>query len=107
MNKTLFKPNKFTIPNIMSSFYNEMHISPLNILREYAISTIYSKIGKYESESHLFEKKYKCSFEQFKKKVESMENKENFQWEDDLMDWEFAFENIKYWQNKLKEIEKE
>ena len=29
-----------------------------------------------------------------------MEKEENFEWEDDLMDWEFAFENFRYWQKK-------
>jgi len=45
----------------------------------------------------------KCAYYQFKDKLESMENEENFQWEDDLMDWQFAVENMHYWKNKLKE----
>lgn len=107
MTKTFIKPNKFTIPEIINNLYSEMHISPENILRGYAISTIYSKIDKYKSESNLLERKYKCAYQQFKNRVETMENEENFQWEDDLMDWQFAVENINYWQNKLEEIEKE
>lgn len=40
-------------------------------------------------------------------KVGSMEKEENFEWEDDLMDWEFAFENFRYWQKKAHEIKSE
>jgi len=107
MNKTITKTKNYKIPEIINKVYSEMQISPENILKGYAISTIYSKIDKYRSESNHFERKYRCDYQQFKNRVEAMENKENFKWEDDLMDWQFAVENIIYWQNKLKEIETE
>jgi len=105
MNKTITKAKNYIIPEVINKFYSDMHISPENILRGYANSTIYSKIDKYKSEVNLFERKYKCAYNQFKTKIEAMEGEENFQWEDDLMDWQFAVENIYYWQNKLKDIE--
>lgn len=33
-----------------------------------------------------------------------MENEENFEWEDDLMDWEFAVENLSVWQ-RIRPVE--
>ncbi|MBC8179840.1 hypothetical protein H8E88_01835 [candidate division KSB1 bacterium] len=107
MNKTITKSQNYIIPEAINKFYSEMQMSPEYILKGYAISAIYSKIDKYKSESNLFERKYKCDYHQFKNRIEAMENKENFKWEDDLMDWQFAVENINYWQFKLKEIEAE
>ena len=34
-----------------------------------------------------------------------MEHEENFEWEDDLMDWEFAVENLTLWRKRLREIQ--
>jgi len=34
-----------------------------------------------------------------------MRNVENFEWEDDLMDWEFAVENLELWRKKVQEID--
>ena len=96
MNKTITEAKNYRIPEAINKFYSDMHISPENILRGYAKSTIYSKIDKYKSESNLFERKYKCAYHQFKNRVETMENEENFLWEDDLMDWQFAVDNIQY-----------
>ena len=107
MNKTITKSQNYLIPEAINKLYSEMQISPENILKGYAISAIYRKIDKYKSESNLFARNYKCDYHQFKNRIEAMENEENFQWEDDLMDWQFAVENINYWQKKLKEIEAE
>jgi hypothetical protein len=93
------------IPNKIKDFYKMLNISPVNLLKEYAMSVAYSKIDKYNAESTFFQRKYKCSFEEFRAKVDEMENEENFEWEDDLMDWEFAYQNLKYWKNKLSEIQ--
>ncbi|MBI5416972.1 hypothetical protein HZA55_03350, partial [Candidatus Poribacteria bacterium] len=69
------------------------------------LNQVYSKIHKYDNENIHFSKKYNCSFEEFNHKIDLMNDKENFDWEDDLMDWKFAFENLKYWQKKAKEIQ--
>jgi len=61
MNKTISKAKDYAIPEVINKFYSDMHISPENILRGYAVSTIYSKIDKYKSEVYLFERKYKCT----------------------------------------------
>jgi len=47
-------------------------------------------------------KNYGCAFEEFKHKVEGMKNEENFEWEDDLLDWGFAVENLEYYTGKKR-----
>ena len=84
-----------------------MEISPIRLLTNYALSFIHSKIHKYEVENLCFEKKHKVTFEEFRQKLENMREDENFQWEDDLLDWKFAYENLKYWQKKAKELQNE
>ena len=98
---------KFEISDMLRNIYMEMEVSPIGLLKNYALNLILNKINKYEAENAFFEKKYGCKYEEFKHKVESMEKEENFEWEDDLMDWEFAFENFRYWQNKAHEIKSE
>jgi hypothetical protein len=56
------------------------------------------KESKYKAEYNSFKSKYNSEFEDFRNKVNAS-GKEDFQIEDDLMDWEFAF-------NALKSIEK-
>lgn len=98
---------KFKIPDTIENIYREMEISPVGLLKNYALNLVYGKIHKYEAESRYFEKKYVCTFEEFKHKVDSMQDEEKFEWEDDLMDWEFAAENLTYWQKRAREIQSE
>jgi hypothetical protein len=73
-------------------------------LREHATLLALSKMSRYESECALFEKKYKESFHAFKRRIAAMRNEENFEAEDDLMDWEFAHEALNWWKGKLEDI---
>ncbi len=97
---------KIEIPDSLADIYRDMAISPLILLRNYALNHVHTMIHKYEAENIRFEKKYGCLFHEFKSKVDGMENDENFEWEDDLMDWEFAAENLSLWRKKLEKIEK-
>jgi hypothetical protein len=94
----------FEIPAILKNIYKNMDISPVGVLKNYALTVIYGKINKYEIESKHFEKKYGYTFQEFKKKIEAMEEEENSEWDDDLLDWQFACENLLYWRKKLEEI---
>jgi len=88
------------IPKFLLTFYQDAAISPADLLKNYALNHIMGKIHKYEAENNFFIKKYSCSFKEFKDRIEHMENEENFEWEDDLMDWEFAVENLAEWKRK-------
>ena len=93
---------KIEVPASLLSIYQEMAVSPVDLLKNYASGLIKEKITKYEAEDRNFMNKYACNFEQFKARVEAMENEENFEWEDDLMDWEFAIANIDLWRRKAR-----
>ncbi len=92
------------IPEGLLSIYREIAVSPVDLLKNYASGVIKEKLHKYEAEDRYFTEKYACDFEQFKVRVEAMENEENFEWDDDLMDWEFAVENLNFWRQKAQAI---
>lgn len=90
------------IPGMLLHLYQEMAISPVNLLKNYALTQIYPQIQKYETEKRYFERKYGCQFQEFQANVAQMEQAENFEWEEDLMDWEFAIENLHLWQSRAQ-----
>lgn len=92
------------IPSVINNIFREVDISPSNLLSQYVLNIVYSKINKYEAEILSFENKHNSTYKEFKGKIEKMKNEECFEWEDDLMDWEFAFQNLNYWKNKVKDI---
>ncbi|TLD40541.1 MAG: hypothetical protein JETT_3178 [Candidatus Jettenia ecosi] len=83
----------FEIPDELMNIYKEMEVSPVGLLKNYALNLVNGKIHKYE--------------EEFRRKIDGMENEENFEWEDDLSDWEFAVENLEYWKKKAVELQRE
>ena len=88
----------------LESIYKEIGLSLIEPLKIHAESYIKIKIAKYQNENDCFEKKYKISFKEFKEKIDGSENIENFDMEDDIMDWEFAIKNLEYWHGQLKQI---
>ncbi len=93
------------IPAALANLYQELAISPVMLLRNYALTQVYTMLQKYSAENTYFKNKYGCEFPEFQAKVDRMEDEECFEWEDDVMDWQFAVENITFWQQKGKEIE--
>ena len=73
------------------------------ILENEAIMMLLAKESKYRAEYNMFKNKYNSEFEDFKKKVESS-GKENFDVEDDLMDWEFAANALKTIEEKKRAL---
>ena len=96
--------SSLNIPANIKKVYGELDVSPAGILKNYALNHIHAKIQKYEAENLYYQGKHKHTFDAFKKKVQSMKNEEDFTWEDDLMDWEFAVINLKYWKKKAREL---
>ena len=99
--------NHFEIPDNLKNIYGEIEVSPIGVLKNYALNVVQGKVQKYEAENKHFEKKYGCLFEKFKKKNQDLKNQEVFEEDDDLLDWEFACENLKYWRKKAKELNNE
>ena len=93
------------IPIALAHLYQDMAISPMIVLKNYALTQVYPHIQKYEAETRYFETKYGCKFSDFQAKLAALENAENFTWEDDALDWEFAVENFRLWQRRAEEVE--
>lgn len=92
------------VPKVLSDVCKEMAIAPVGIIRNHVLSRIQGKIRKYEAEDARFRKKHSCDFKEFEARIGDMENEENFEWEDDLMDWKFASENLELWRQRGEEI---
>jgi hypothetical protein len=65
---------------------------------------ILGKISKYEAEYNHFKNKYNCEYTELAEKSAGLENVENFEQEDDLLDWRFAYEQIQNYKDKLKSL---
>ncbi len=92
------------IPAALAHLYQELAISPEMLLKNYALTHIYAMVQKYEVENTYFEGKYRCGFFNFQAKIEAMAAEENFEWEDDLLDWEFVMENLNLWAKKAGKL---
>ncbi len=65
--------------------------------------TLLSKISKYKAEDEFFRKKYKNDFETFIKRSEITED-EDFEIEDDIMDWKFAVDIINKYEKQYHQL---
>jgi len=68
------------------------------------VLVLMSKISKYKLEVNLFKNKYKCSLRDAIKKNKT-ENYE-YEYEDDLLDWEFASMALKKNQDNFDKLTK-
>jgi hypothetical protein len=69
--------------------------------KKHAWLLISGKVAKYEAECNFYEKKYDCDFSTFEKKINEKINDENFDEEDDLLDWRFAFEQLTKYKEQI------
>ncbi len=60
-----------------------------------------AKYSEYLMENRQFEKKYQTDFLSFQKMTNQQIGKEDFEQEDDLMAWQFAYENLSKISEKL------
>ncbi len=93
------------IPIALAHLYHDMAISPMTLLKNYALAQIAALLQKYQVENRYFETKYGCPFAEFQAKLAAQDNAENFEWEDDALDWEFAVENLRLWEQRAQEVE--
>ncbi len=64
-----------------------------------------SNISQYRDEVEQFKDKYDMGFEEFKETLESKINEEDFEEEEDLMEWKFAKDFLTYWKDRLESLE--
>ncbi len=63
-----------------------------SFIKNQALLMLMAKIEKFEAENRRFEAKYHSSFNEFKINMEEMRGMEDFEKEDDYLDWRFAVE---------------
>jgi hypothetical protein len=61
------------------------------LVRDWALLVALSRLEQYQAECEFFEKKHNMSLEQFGQ-------------EEDIEDWEFSCNALKWWQAKAKEL---
>lgn len=74
-------------------------------VKRHASLLLLAKIEKYESEVRQFEDKYRTDFEALSRKVDQVEDQEDFEVEDDLLDWRFAAEALVRLRRQKQELE--
>lgn len=73
------------------------------VLKSQAEMITFAKLNRYEAEVNKYRNKYQTLFKEFEKQLRTQKNEENFQKEDDYLDWRFAEEALKLW-NERKEV---
>lgn len=73
-------------------------------IRDFSLLIALAKKSRYEGECKAFESKYRMTFKEFKRKLTGKKNKENFEEEDDLMDWQFSYEALLLWEERVRRL---
>jgi hypothetical protein len=63
-----------------------------------------SRLEQYQGECDFFRNKYRLSFEEFECIVHTGNGQENFEYEQDLEDWEFAIHAREWWRSRVEEL---
>ena len=79
--------------------------SEMEALKNQAWMISLAKIQKYQNEINQFQKKHQTDFEEFENKLSNQKNSENFETEDDYLDWKFAWEALKIWKARKDILE--
>ena len=71
-------------------------------MRDLSLTIALTKVSRYERENETFKRKYNQSFIEFSQNVGENVEKEEFEEEDDLNDWEFAWRSLNLWQERAE-----
>ncbi|MBU0734545.1 MAG: hypothetical protein KJ573_08295 [Proteobacteria bacterium] len=64
------------------------------------------RVEQYKAECHFFQKKYGMSMEEFESRLHEEKGYEDFEKEDDLADWQFSLETLRWWEEKERNLQK-
>ena len=79
--------------------------SPDALLKDWALIIALSKVEQYRAECDFFKKKYGMAADEFESNLHTERGSEDFEKENDLDDWEFSSGALKWWENKIKELQ--
>ncbi|NJN99398.1 MAG: hypothetical protein HC875_37530 [Anaerolineales bacterium] len=74
------------------------------LARDWALMVALARLEQYQAECEFFEKKYNLPWEQFDRLVHREKGHEDFEQEEDIEDWEFSANALKWWQAKVEEL---
>jgi len=89
-----------TLNTAKEILFKEGYGFPEKFIQDCALMIALSKIEQYRSECDFFEHKYFMKLEKFESDLRQIKGEENFEKEDDLDDWEFAFNAMKWWEKR-------
>jgi hypothetical protein len=75
-----------------------------SFVTHYALIIALSKIDQYQAECDLYSEKYGMNAESLEGDLRKVKGAEDFEKEEDLEDWEFAMDALKWWQKKADEL---
>lgn len=76
--------------------------SEAEAMKDLSLTIALAKVSRYEREYERFKRKYNLDFTDFLRRIEGKIEEENFEEEDDLKDWEFAWRALNLWQERVK-----
>ncbi len=95
---------KSTIKSTINDILNDFGIaSEEQALKNQAWFITLAKVDKYKAEINKYQNKYQIDFAEFEKRLINQINEENFEQENDYLDWKFAVTALKIWLER-KEI---
>jgi len=93
------------VENLKEILQKEGYNCPDELLRDWSLITGLSKIEQYKAECEFFKKKYGMNLEELETFLHKEKGKENFEKEEDIEDWEFSVNALRWWEKKVKELE--
>jgi len=85
--------------------FKEGYGSPDELIRDWAFIMSLSKLEQYKAENDFFKNKYGMDLEEFETFLHKEKGSEDFKKEEDIEDWEFSFNALKWWEEKVRELQ--
>ena len=88
---------------LVTDILKDLGITEKQAMRNFALLNASQKAVEFEQDCEALESKYKMSFKEFEKKLNS-QDKEVFEQEDDYLAWKFAVEGYDFWSQRVKQL---
>ncbi|MBU0988895.1 MAG: hypothetical protein KJ823_01780 [Proteobacteria bacterium] len=86
--------------------FSERYDTPKAFIKDLALMLPLSRVEQYRAECEFFQKKYAMSMEEFESRLHEEKGYEDFEKEDDLADWQFSLETLRWWEEKERNLQK-
>jgi len=83
----------------------EGYTSTDELVQEWSLMVALTKVEQYQAECMYFQQKYQTSLADFEQRLHAVKGIEAFEKEEDLDDWEFAINSLKWWQARVQDMQ--